>query len=614
VDPEAWGIAPGYHAIDGEWHPTPPETVDAFLRAMGADGDTPPDPPVRVVTAGDQLALDGPTELTYENGDVAVAEVLPPDVPAGYHCLTRLTDGHTKLLIVSPGPCFLPPDLRTWGWAVQLACARSTRSWGIGDLTDLRRLAAWSARELGAGMVLLSPLHASRPGLPQEPSPYSPSSRRYRNPIYLDVEAVPGFDWSDSELSELAGRAHALNNKRIVDRDAVWAAKMTVLERLWTRFTGSAHFDEWCIKKGEDLSAYAIWCVLVEDGHHPLPPPRSPEVDAVRTSRAGRIRFHQWVQWLIDRQLASAGTSCPLVHDLAIGFDQAGADAWLWHDVVAGEVQVGAPPDEFNTRGQNWGLPPFDPWRLREAGYEPFVQTLRSNLAHAGGLRIDHVMGLFRLFWIPRGGAPADGTYVRYPWRDLLGVLALESQRAHAYVVGEDLGTVEPWVRDELAARDVLSYRVVWFEEKPPAEYPVNAMASVTTHDLPTVAGLWNGTDLDEQRRLGLEPNEASTTALRHRLASTLDLSGEERTEDVVTAVYGMLADAPSAVLVAALDDALAVDERPNMPGTTADQRPNWSLALPAPLEDIEHDARPRRLARALRRTGLRTQDSPTQE
>jgi 4-alpha-glucanotransferase len=266
-------------------------------------------------------------------------------------------------------------------------------------------------------------------------------------------------------------------------------------------------------------------------------------------------------------------------------------------------MAVGAPPDEFSLQGQSWGLPPFDPWRLRTAGYHPFIQTIRATLGHAGGLRLDHVMGLFRLWWVPEGGSPAEGAYVRYCADDLLDIVALECHRAGAYAVGEDLGTVEDHVRKELADRGVLSYRLVRFEDTPPAKYPVQALAAVTTHDLPTVAGLWSGEDLEDQKRIGMEPNEEATQTLRDRLREATGVSDDAPIEDVVVATYEALSGAPCLLLTAGLDDALGVKQRPNMPGTL-DQWPNWRIALPIPLEEIETDPRPRAVAAALDRRG----------
>jgi 4-alpha-glucanotransferase len=324
-------------------------------------------------------------------------------------------------------------------------------------------------------------------------------------------------------------------------------------------------------------------------------------VGRFRAEREDRVRFHQWVQWLLDEQLARASAGLRVMQDLPIGVDPGGADAWAWQDVLAGDATVGAPPDAFNQLGQDWGLPPFVPWRLAAAGYEPFIQTIRAVLRHGGGLRIDHVMGLFRLWWIPRGAVPAGGAYVRYPAADLLGIVALESQRARALVVGEDLGTVEPDTREQLARCGILSYRVVWFEAERPARFPQQALAALTTHDLPTVAGLWTGADLRAQKDAGLAPNEESVQEMRERLRRLTAAGAETAVDGVIERAHRLLAEAPSAVLTATLEDACAVTERPNVPGTVSEW-PNWSLALPVPLEELEARRLPGAIAGALRR------------
>jgi len=280
-----------------------------------------------------------------------------------------------------------------------------------------------------------------------------------------------------------------------------------------------------------------------------------------------------------------------------------GFDAWLWQDTLALEASVGAPPDEFNTLGQYWSLPPFIPHRLRASGYEPFRQTLRAMLRHARGLRIDHVMGLFRLFWIPHDANPRDGGYVRYHADELLAVLAIESQRAKAIVVGEDLGTVERGVRSRLRQLGALSYRLLWFESRPPERYPPQALAAVTTHDLFTVAGLWSGEDLEAQEQLGLHPNAAGTEAIRRRLRRKAGLSEQASPREAILGAHRLLARTPCRLITATLDDALAVEERPNMPGT-ATQRPNWSIALPKRLEEIQQDAFVRKLSKVIARRG----------
>ena len=503
-DPAAWGVEPGYRDVDENWVETPASTVSALLDALEAEDDAPPPSPVVVARVGSPAA---------------------GGRPLGYH---SLDDG--RLLVVAPPRCHLPEELRAWGFAVQLYSLWSRASGGIGDLEDLRAFGQWAAGR-GAGMALVSPLHAPLPGVPQQPSPYYPSSRCFRNPLHL---RVPGVVSRPSVL---------------LDRDAVYAAKMAALESEFSSFAGSDEFDAFCLEQGPLLFGYAAFCARHEG----------------RESEQDRVRFHCWVQWKLDEQLAAAGAAVGLVHDLAVGFDPAGADAWLWRDVVAADARVGAPPDEFNQEGQDWGFPPFNPWKLQHERYEPFIRTVRAGFRHAAGLRVDHVMGLFRLWWIPPGASgPAEGGYVRYPAEDLLAILALESVLARAYVVGEDLGTVDPAQRAALASHDVLSYRLLWFEDAPPSEWPVKALAAVTTHDLPTIAGVLSGGD---------EPE----------LASKLPSPS-------VAAAYDALAAAPSVLVAATLEDVLEVPERPNQPGTVVET--NWSRPLPLSVEEIEADPR----------------------
>jgi 4-alpha-glucanotransferase len=609
-------VLTGFRDATGGWRTASPATVGAVLEALGADRERPEeDGAVMVVRAGRRPRLDSPATVVLEDGtDLGLARGrLPAGLPLGYHRLQR-EDGTTTRLIVSPGRCHLPPRLRTWGWAVQLYALRSAASWGMGDLGDLAELARRSAAEMGAGMVLVNPLHAAAPTLPQQKSPYFPSTRLYRNPLYLRVEEVPGAARLGAELGALAATGRELNEQRLIDRDAVFRLKSEALEAIWDDFDGDAGFDAYRAAEGEQLERFATWCALAEvhgarwqDWPEGLRRPGGTEVARFRDERRARVGYHAWLQWLLDRQLATASESLAVMHDLAIGVDPGGADAWSWQEILAPGVRVGAPPDEFNTAGQDWGLPPFHPWRLRRAGYEPFAATIRAALRHAGALRVDHVMGFFRLFWIPAGLGPAEGAYVRYPHADLLDVLALESVRAGAHVCGEDLGTVEETVRGEMAARRMLSYRLLWFETDPPERYPRRALSAITTHDLPTVAGMWTGSDLEDQRAAGLEPNVVSTATIRERIVELTGLPGDAPAGSVVEALHARLAGAPSAVVTATLDDCLGVTERPNMPATT-DTWPNWSLALPAPLERTLDDPRTRRVAGLLsrRRPGRR--------
>jgi 4-alpha-glucanotransferase len=605
---DPWSIADGYEDALGVWRPLAAETRAALRAAMGAEGDRPPPARVVVVREGERRSVDGPGRVALEDGaTVDVGHALPADLPLGYHWLTARSDPEATRLIVTPARCPLP-QRRGWGWAAQLYASRSRASWGIGDLADLRHLGQW-ARGVGASMLLINPLTAPLPLPTQQASPYCASSRRFLNPLYLRVEDTPGAaEALGADLERLAALGHALNAERRIDRARVFGLKMEALERIFVRSGEREALEPYLRERGESLREFAIFCALAErhgGGFRVWPAeyrrPDSPAVGAFARAHADRVRFHQWLQWQLDRQLAAAGAETRVMQDLPIGVDPDGADAWAWQDTLAIEASVGAPPDRYVRRGQDWGLPPFVPHRLRALAYQPFVDTIRAALRHAGGLRIDHVMGLFRVFWIPRGRTPAEGGYVRYPADDLLAIVALESHRAGAFVVGEDLGTVEAGVRERLAERGVLSYRVTWFEEGPPERYPELAMAAVTTHDLPTIAGLWTGADLREQHALRLEPNDAAIEAIRKRLSVATGRPPEAPVDEVIEATHRLLARAPSLLVTATLDDALGVAERPNVPGTT-DERPNWSLALPAPLEALPSTPLALRIAAALAR------------
>ena len=604
MDPHAWGVDTGYHDLWGNWHEAPGETLEAVAAAMDAGPGGPPPSPVTLIRQGEPASFGAPGEVRLEDGThLTFDDRLPGDLPLGYHEVV-IGDGPARRLIVTPGRCYLPAGLREWGWAASVYALRSSSSWGFGDLSDLRRLTEWSS-ELGAGMVLINPLHATDP-YPSEPSPYSPGSRCWRNPLYLNIEDVPGAELAGVDLEGLAQKGHELNASRTIDRSAVFELKSAALELLWDRFDRDDDFTRFCEDHGDLLDDFATFVAIAEvHGPHWESWPqelRHPQNEAVKRARAElsrRVDHHKWLQWLIERQLRRASESVRVLHDLAIGVGHGGADAWTWQDTFASGVTIGAPPDDFNLAGQNWGVLPFDPWRLRAAGYEPFIALIRSALRNSGGLRYDHVMGLFRLFWIPEGASPGEGTYVRYPYADLLDIVALESHRAGGVVVGEDLGTVEPWVREELARRALLSYRLMWFEQSPPRDYPELALAAVSNHDLPTVPGVWTGADLADQERAGVRPNYEFAGAIKAKLASVTGVPEGGPVDDVVAGAYRSLAGAPSALLAALLEDALSVTERPNLPGTVS-EHPNWSLALPYSLEEIEAHPGPRRVAQIL--------------
>jgi 4-alpha-glucanotransferase len=602
---DSWGITEGYHDAFGEWRVLTPSTRDALRNAMGAEGDAPPPVPLLVRRVGEHIEIPEPARVVLEDGATLDVDGTLPDVPPGYHQILPRDDGPPIRLIVSPGQCPVP-EARAWGWAAQLYATRSSESWGIGDLADLRRLARWASSE-GARTILINPLSAALPFRTQQSSPYYPSSRRFVNPLYLRVETAPGAAALGAELESLAARGRALNADPIIDRAQVFDLKMRALERIWAKGqSAGSDFEGWIRQCGRSLREFAIFCVLAEhhgSGWHGWPSehrrPGSPAVAQFSEARAARVRFHEWLQWVADRQLGEAAAEIGIMQDLPIGVDPDGADAWAWQDALATGASVGAPPDRFVTRGQDWGLPPFVPHRLRALEYAPFIETIRASLRRGGGLRIDHVMGLFRQFWIPHGMPPSEGAYVRYPADELLAIVALESQRAGATVVGEDLGTVEEGVRERLAAHGILSYKVAWFEDRLPAEYPELAMAAMATHDLPTIAGLWTRADVAELRRLGLVDNPAALDATRARLARLAGLADDAPVVEVIEAAHARLAEAPSLLVTATLDDALAAVDRPNVPGTSL-ERPNWSIALPLTLEAMERAALPRRLATIL--------------
>jgi 4-alpha-glucanotransferase len=582
---DEWGIdASWLDALDKE-HQVAQATIDRLREVIGTPpADLEERAPI-VARPGDALEIDD-ADVVCEDGEVRhIDGELPPDFPLGYHWL-QSPEGRRRRLIVSPGRCWLPED-RRWGWAVQLYAARSRASWGIGDLADLRAVRRMAADQ-GAGFLLINPLHAVAPTADQEASPYLPATRRFRNPIYLRVSEVPGADGVD--LEDAAGRA--LSDGPLIDRDAIWARKREVLMRIFFAHGGGEAFTRWRKEQGQTLQDWATWAAIAEehggDWHtwpEELRRPQGPELAHYVEQHGAVVAFHAWLQWALELQFTAATHGMTVIQDLPIGVSGGGADAWAWQEVLAEGVSVGAPPDAFNSQGQDWGSPPLSPWRLRDADYEPFIQSIRATMAGAGGLRIDHVMGLFRLWWVPAGGSAAEGAYVRYPSEDLLDIVALESHRAQALVVGEDLGTVEDGVREAMAEHGVLSYRLLWFEDDAPAEWPAEAMAAITTHDLPTVAGLWTGEDVEEQREYGTgteDELERGRTSLLEHLPGLADGAPAEQ---AVEQAHRLLAGAPSKLLSATLDDAVGELRRPNMPG--AGDRPNWSLPLPVLVDDL---------------------------
>ncbi|MEI5675624.1 MULTISPECIES: 4-alpha-glucanotransferase [unclassified Nocardioides] len=589
---DGWGVQREWVDADGRRQEVDERTVTLLHDAIGTAPDDLEERAPLVTRRGRDL---GPGEVRVRCEDGAERSfegVVPDDLPFGYHRM-RIAGGPERLLVVSPGRCWLP-ERRTWGWAVQLYGARSSASWGIGDLGDLRTLRTWT-EGAGGGFLLVNPLHAVAPTIPQEASPYLPATRRFRNPVYLRVEETPG--WSPEHVDP--GVVRRVAGSALVDRDAVWDLKRGALFAAYGRSRTTPAFTTWCDEQGEELDGFATWCALAEEHGadwrtwpEDLRSPGSDPVAAFRDMHHEEIGFHRWLQWQLEVQLAAAAGDFTIIQDLPIGVSGGGADAWSWQDVLATGVTVGAPPDALNGLGQDWGSPPLVPWRLRAADYEPFIQSVRRTIAGAGGLRIDHVMGLFRLWWIPQGAMATEGAYVRYPSDDLLDIVALESHRARAVVVGEDLGTVEPGVPEALAERDLLSYRVLMFEDQDPANWSRAALATVTTHDLPTVAGLWTGSDAaDQVRSTGMA--EEDVRDAREALLSKVTADGLPSTAtaaEAVAAAYTRVARAPSLLVSLTLEDAVLEERRPNVPGTT--DRDNWCLPLPVLLDQLTTDPR----------------------
>ncbi|HZP89256.1 MAG TPA: malto-oligosyltrehalose synthase [Burkholderiales bacterium] len=714
----ALGVEPGYEDIWHTWHPTPPEAMRAVLACMEQDvGDARaiaaslagaqrtrwqeilPPAIVRRAGAPDQVTLlrlpcarsdaKFALRLSLETGEAQEHEIdlarlpgveqieidgerfiawslpLPPAAP-GYHRLSIHADSQCLcdvLYVCAPDRCYTPDaiaaDSRVWGAAVQLYAVRSERNWGMGDLTDLRVLMEqWGAR--GADVIALNPLHTLFLDHPEHASPYSPSSRLFLNPLYLDVERIEDFAQSE-EARELVGSVQfqatlqALRTTELVDYRGVADAKLRVLALLYSSFQlrhlarNSARaraFRAFQKREGPALRQQALFEAL--QAHLQREDPsvwgwpawparyRDPRGEAVLTferQHLDRVEFFEYLQWQADRQLQAAGARAlelglgiGVYGDLAVSIDRGGGEAWSNQSLYALQASIGAPPDEFNMSGQNWGLPPINPHRLRAAAYAPFIAMLRRNMHHLGALRIDHVMGLMRLYWIPQGASAAQGAYVRYPMDDLLGILALESQRNRCMVIGEDLGTVPDEVREALQTRGVLSYRLLFFERddkgfyKAPDEYPAQALVAASTHDLPTLAGFWEGRDVTIRHELGLFPSEEARqeqVVLRAQARAKLLLMLEREqllpsgatadpqsvpamTPELSRALHVFLARTPSKVMLVQSEDVFGVVDQINMPATT-DKHPNWQRKLPLSLERWPQDDRFVDLCAALR-------------
>jgi 4-alpha-glucanotransferase len=568
---ELWGIEGGYRDVFGHWHRASPAAVQRLVAALASGGRAMPSP--------------GP---------------------------------------VAPLQAFQGDGRRHWALSVQLYALRSQRNWGHGDFTDLRRLIEFAAAR-GAAAIGLNPLHALFPDRAQEASPYAPNSRLFLNPLYIDVEALPEFSGPADPAALDALRAGDL-----IDYPAVATQKFAALRLAYDRFRRDgnalrrADFESYRREQGDALLRFACFEVL-RAMHRPLtwhqwPPPwRNPDtatLDDFRRTHDEACGFEEYLQWNADRQLrdcADAARQCGmaigLYIDLAVGVHPDGADAWSRQADVLGDVAMGAPPDEFNPAGQDWGLSPFNPASFADSDCAPLRDLLRMAMRHAGAIRIDHALGLNRVFMIPRGMGPRDGVYVRFPFELSLRAIAEESNRARCIVVAEDLGTVPDGFRDTLARFGLWMYRVMMFERdglafRPPERYPAQAVATFNTHDLPTLHGWLSGHDLRVKAAIGVDPGETGDARARSQDAlRTLIAERDLGQRGDAAAVAALLAATPSRLAVISLEDVLGVADQVNVPGTI-DQHPNWRRRVPVALDDLAENATLQRVAEVFAQAG----------
>lgn len=582
---------------------------------------------------------------------------LPRRLEAGYHrlrirgCIAPI-EAET-LLIVAPRRAYMPAELEQgpglWGFAAQLYSLRSARDWGIGDFGSLGSFIRFAA-EAGAGAVGVNPLHALALDEPERASPYSPNSRKYLNPLYIEIEAVPDFaECAEARAlvasSDFVDALQRLRAAPLVDYRGVAFRKLRALGLLHESFrkrhlaaaTPRARaFAAFVGCEGEAMRHFCTFQALREarsaadPGQHDwrnwpaeYADPRSATVAAFADAHASRIEFFAYCQWIARSQLAAcaaaaraAGMRVGLYGDLAAGVDAAAGEAWAAQDVIVGGWSIGAPPDAWNQCGQDWGLSPLSPAALRRLAYRPFVELIRANMRDVGALRIDHVLGLWRSFWIRHGHRPSEGAYVRYPFADLIAILALESHRARCIVIGEDLGTVPEGLREALQSAGILSYRLIYFERRSDGrrcrsgDYPHQALVAVGTHDLPPLVAFWRGTDIELRRVLGQFHSDHDAEEERRRRAAEREeftalwrsegLAADRASDDApVEAAYRFLARTPGRIVMVQLEDALGLAEQVNVPGTV-DEHPNWRRRLPLPVETLFEDERVRSLCAVL--------------
>ncbi|NRQ50111.1 4-alpha-glucanotransferase [Aeromicrobium stalagmiti] len=604
-----------------------PDAVEASLRSARDAAARAGLPATVVVVAGSGRDLPAPARIVLEDGTTHQVDAVPDDLPLGYHRIVT-ADQDVALLVV---PDRMPEVSRTWGWMLQLYALHSDASWGMGDFGDLAEMARRSGDEQGAGVLLVNPVQAVSPTHPIQRSPYSPASRRFANPLYLRLSDTAAYAAAPDDVR---ARVDALRPELgpLIDHDAVWDAKLAGLELLWPHRP-----EDERTRADDELATFATFCAVAErhggdwrDWPASLQDPDGEAVRQVQVDLADRIGFHAWLQVLCRQQLDAArdaawaaGMPVGVVHDLPVGVSAGGPDTWSHRDDFAPVVRVGCPADAFNELGQDWGLPPWKPRALAASGYTPFRDVVRSVLRHADGIRIDHVAGLWRLWWIPPGEPAHRGTYVHYDPDAMVGVLMLEAQRAGAIVVGEDLGTVEDVVTDTMHRRGILSSAVLWFERdwdapgQPhdrPEDWAVEAMASVTTHDLPTASGWLRAEHVRLRASLDLldGPEDEAYAKAAADKAALLDLlrsegiaHDDDDTASIVVALHAAIARAGSRLVLSSPSDVVGDLRQPNLPGTI-DEYPNWRIPLPVDLDaffaddGVQQAIEPLRAARAV--------------
>ncbi len=625
---ERLGIQQNFWDNFGQPHATSEATNRAIIAAIeAASGSVDADDSTTVIGETEAFQALTAVEIVTEAGESihVAAGATAPKLPLGYHEIRSA--GRTARLIVAPDRAHVPTR-RTAGFGITLYGLRSERNWGCGDFRDLRDLIDWSVKTLEVDFIALNPLHAIHNRRPYNTSPYLPNSIFYRNFLYLDVESIEGYVFAE-DPAEL----ERLRQSPTVEYEQVAALKRRALERIFETNPPGPECLAWIEQEGELLSIYATYCALDEYLHAKDPnlwiwpdwpekyrSPEGPAIDTFRRKNARAILFHGWLQWLVDRQIAevqkhalTAGMNVGLYHDLALATDRCGSDLWGHRPFFITGCRVGSPPDGFSPAGQDWSFPPPNTVRHRADGYRLFAESIRKSMRHGGALRIDHVMRLFRLYWIPEGHSAKEGAYVRDRAADLVRVLALESVRNQCVIVGEDLGTVEDEVRETLARFGILSYKLLYFERawerksefRLPAEYNASALTSTSTHDLATIVGYWTGEDIEARLRAHTIDQASRDAQLADRardkqllldamFAANLMPAGYERdasrlkdlTGELHYAISGFLATTPCAMWLINQEDLTKEPHQQNLPGTTAEY-PNWGRKMRWTIKEL---------------------------